>query len=144
MTVLPVMDAVLRRWRVDGISMLPPADEVGVIEALDKTGRRYSRDVVALYCATGGMPNGESDSHLWSLWSLEQVVSENLCYERPHLLFADFLIHSHLYCFRYEDEEKSSVLMDYSSDEEPELLAGSVGEFFELYLRNPGELRIFD
>ena len=138
------MDDVLRRWREDGVSLLPPADVVGVTAALDKTGRRYSRDVVALYCATGGMPDGESDCHAWSLWTLEQVVSEISTYKRPHLIFADFLIHSHLYCFRYEDEWRSSVLVDYSSDEEPELLAGSVSEFFGLYLRNPGKLGMFD
>ena len=137
------MDDVLRRWREDGIRLLPPADEVGVRAALDETGRRYSRDVVALYLATGGMPDGELDSRAWSLWTLEQVVTQNSVYGRPHLLFADFLIHSHVYCFRYEDEERSSVLMDDFGDDEPELLAGSVSEFFELYLSNPGGLGMF-
>ena len=144
MAVLAVMDDVLRKWRKDGVSLLPPADEAGVTAALDSTGRRYSRDVVALYCATGGMPDGESDAHAWSLWPLEQVASESSRYGRSDLPFGDFLIHSHLYCFRYEDEGRSSVLMDYSSDEEPELLAGSVREFFELYLTNPGKLGMFD
>jgi hypothetical protein len=144
MAVLPVIDDVLKRWRSEGVSLLPPADEASVIAAFDKTGRRYSRDVVALYCATGGMAGGESDARAWSLWRLEQVVSENSSYERPHLLFADFLIHSQLYCFRYESEERSSVCVDYFSGEEPEVLAGSVAEFFDLYLKNPGALRVFD
>ena len=144
MTVLTVIDDVVRKWRKDGVSLLPPADVASVIAALDKTGRRYSRDIVALYCATGGMPDGESEDHVWSLWPLEQVVSESSSYGRPHLPFADFLIHSHLYCFRYEDEGRSSVYMDYSSDEDPERLAGSVSEFFELYLTNPGKLGMFD
>ena len=144
MAVLTVIDDVVRKWRKAGVSLLPPADEASVIAALDKTGRRYSRDIVALYCATGGMPDGESDDHVWSLWPLEQVVSESSRYGRPHLPFADFLIHSHLYCFRYEDEGRSSVYMDYSSDEEPERLTGSVSEFFELYLTNPGKLGMFD
>ena len=144
MTVLTVMDDVLRKWRQDRVSLLPPADEASVIAALDKTGRRYSRDVVALYCATGGMPDGDSDAHAWSLWPLGQVVSESSRYGRPDLPFGDFLIHSHLYCFRFEDEGRSSVFMDYSSDEVPERLAGSVSEFFELYLTNPGKLGMFD
>lgn len=144
MIALTVMDDVLRKWRRDGVSLLPPADEVSVIAALDKTGRRYSSDVVALYCATGGMPDGESDAHAWSLWPLEQVVSESSNYERPHLLFADFLIHSHLYCLRYESEGRSSVCVDYFDGKEPEVLAGSVSEFFELYLKNPGALGMFD
>ncbi|MDQ3816568.1 MAG: hypothetical protein M3362_02615, partial [Acidobacteriota bacterium] len=114
MAVLAIMDDVLRKWRKDGVSLLPPANEAGVIAALDITGRRYSRDVVALYCATGGMVKGGSDAHVWSLWPLEQVVAESSRYGRPELPFGDFLIHSHLYCFRYEDEGRSSVFMDYS------------------------------
>lgn len=48
-------------------------------------GRNYSRGVVALYGATGGMMDGESDSRMWSLWSLNRVVSENSRYERPYI-----------------------------------------------------------
>ena len=144
MNVLIVMDDLLRKWRRDGVSLLPPADEVSVVAALDKTGRRYSSDVVALYCATGGMPDGESDTRMWSLWSLEQVVSENSNYGRPHLLFADFLIHSHLYCFRYESDETSSVCIEYGDGEEPVRVARSVDEFFEIYLSSPGDLDMFD
>ena len=144
MKAFTLMDDVLRRWRRDGVSLLPPHDVVSVITALDKTERRYSSDVIALYCATGGMPDGESDTKMWSLWPLEQVVLENAKYERPHLLFADFLINSHLYCFRYENEERSSVCVDYFDGNEPEVLADSVEEFFELYLKNQGALRMFD
>lgn len=93
MIVLTVMNDVLRKWRKDGVGLLPPAHEVSVTAALDKTGRRYSSDVVALHCATGGMPDGGSDAHAWSLWPLEQVGAQNSSYERPHLLFADLLIH---------------------------------------------------
>ena len=141
---LTVMDDVLRKWRRDDVSLVPPPDEVSVVAALDKTGRRYSSDVVALYCATGGMPDGYSDAHAWSLWPLEQVVAENVSYERPHLLFADFLIHSHLYCFKYESEGRSSVCVNYFDGKELEVLAGSVAEFFEMYLKNPGALGMFD
>jgi hypothetical protein len=143
MSGLPAMKDVLASWLKEGVSLLPPADEAGVISALTKTGRRYSRDVVALYCATGGMRDGESDSHVWSLWPLEKVVAENAGYDRPHLLFADFLIHSHLYCFRYEDEGRSAVCVDYFDGREPSALAGSVGEFFDLYLKDPGKLEMF-
>src|SRR5215207_2006381 len=104
MSGLPNLEGVINRWRDEGVSLLPPVDEADVIAALGKTGRRYSRDVVALYRATGGMAEGESDSYVWSLWPLGKVVAENADYSRPHLLFADLLIHSHLYCFRYEDE----------------------------------------
>jgi hypothetical protein len=100
--------------------------------------------VLALYAATGGMEEGESDSHLWSLWSLEKVISETSRYSRPYIPFADFSINSHLYCFKYENEEESSVRIDYVNGEEPELIAGSVEEFFQLFDRDAGKLRMFE
>jgi hypothetical protein len=81
---------------------------------------------------------------VWSLWPLEKLVAENAEYGRPPLLFADFLIHLHLYCFRYENEERSAVCVDYFDGQEPSPLASSVGEFFELYLKDPGRLEMFD
>jgi hypothetical protein len=39
----------------EGRYLLTPAyGETEVIAALDKTGRKVSRDVINLYCATGG------------------------------------------------------------------------------------------
>lgn len=122
--------------------MLPPADEASVISTLDSTGRKYSRDVVSFYCATGGMQDNEPDANSVSFWPLEQVVSGNSSYARPYIMFADFLNYSHCYCFRFEDDERSSVCVEYFNEEEPELIANSVEEFFNLYLKNPEQLRI--
>jgi len=55
------------------------------------------------------MKSGRSDSHMWSLWPIERLISENARYDRPHILFADFLIDSHFYCFSYVSEEQSAV-----------------------------------
>lgn len=144
MTPLIALDNVLRKWQRQNIILLPPVKEADVIARLRETGRNYSRDVIALYCATGGMKDGETDSHAWSLWSLNRVISESLGYDRPYILFADFLIDSHLYCFRYESDDRSSVCVDYFNGEEPALVADSVSEFFELYLRSPRELEMFE
>ena len=138
------METTIEKWRREGINLLPPNEESTVIAELSKTGRKYSRDVVALYCAIGGMPDGESDSHVWSLWSLDRVISETSRYDRPYILFADFLIDSHLYCFKYENDERSSVCVDYFNGEEPEQVAASVDEFFELYLKSPKDLEMFE
>jgi len=144
MTSLIALDNVLRSWQGQNVSLLPPVKEEDVIARLRETRRKYSRDVIALYCATGGMKDGETDSHAWSLWSLDRVISESQRYDRPYILFADFLIDSHLYCFRYESDERSSVCVDYFNGEEPTPVADSVCEFFELYLRSPRELEMFE
>jgi|SRR5918912_3428114 hypothetical protein len=142
--ILSVMEKVIETWQLEGLNLLPPNDEAAVIAELNKIGRKYSHDVVALYCTTGGMLDGESDSHIWSLWPLARILSENSRYNRSYILFADFLIDSHLYCFRYENDERSSVCIEYGNGDEPKQVAGSVNEFFELYLRNPGSLEMFE
>ncbi|MEP6569999.1 MAG: hypothetical protein ABJC10_09515, partial [Acidobacteriota bacterium] len=141
---MSAIETAIKNWRRTGVSLLPPNGEAAVITALSRMGRKYSRDIVALYCATGGMPEAETDSRDWSLWPLDKVVSENSEYDRPHILFADFLINSHLYCLKYETDERSSVRLDYFNGDEPREVAASVNEFFEIYLRTPGDLEIFE
>lgn len=140
MTLLTTLDEVIGKWRAERITLLPPADAAHVTSTLDRTGRKYSLDVANFYCAFGGMKGGESDSYLMSFWPLDEVIVENSRYARPHLLFADFLIHSHCYCFRYEDDGRSSVCVEYFDGSEPERIADSVAEFFHLYPRNPEKI----
>jgi hypothetical protein len=59
-------------------------------------------------------------------------------------LFADLDIEAYVYCFRYENDERSSVCIEYGNGEEPKLVAGSVDEFFEIYLRSPIDLDMFE
>jgi hypothetical protein len=141
---LSFIETAIKSWERDEIDLHPPIAEQVVRDALGKIGRPYSSDVVALYCATGGMGEGESDSHMWCLWSLERVLEENSRYKRPYILFADFLIDSHLYCFKYESMETSAVCVDYFNGDEPELVARSVNEFFEAFVTDAAKLRMFE
>ena len=135
---------VIENWRRAGTDLLPPNEEVAVIAALDKTGRKYARDVVDLYCATGGMKDEGMDSLLWSLWTLDRVASESPGYEHPLIPFADWWIDSHFYCLKYENEETSSVYVDFFTGGEPQRLAGSLSEFFALYLAAPEKIELYD
>jgi len=89
------------------------------------------------------MPDDQSDNRYWSLWSLDRIVAENLRYQGPYLLFADFLIASHLYCFKYENPERSAVCIDYFDSQEPRVVSKSVSEFFDLYVRDSDSLDMF-
>ena len=53
------------------------------------------------------------------------------------VLFADFLIDSHLYLFRYEGADDATVHVEYFDGRGPQLVAGSVHEFFQLFLSAP-------
>jgi len=138
------IDAAIEKWKREEVVVLPPIERSIVAANFRKIGRQCSNDVLALYAATGGMKEGESDSHLWSLWSLDKAISETSRYSRPYILFADFAINAHLYCFQYENEEKSSVSIDYVNGKEPESVAGSVEEFFEVFNKEAGKLRMFE
>ncbi len=131
---------VIEKWQREGIHLLPPLAEAQVTDVLDSIDRAISKDVRQIYTAVGGMAEGEMDGLMFSLWSLERVVSENEKYNTSYLLFADFLIDSHLYCLRYKNDDESSVHIDYFDGSEPRCVAQSVSEFFELYLSNPDEI----
>jgi hypothetical protein len=140
---MTAVETAIEKWKLEGVALEPPLEESVVKARFSALGRVCSRDVLALYTATGGMEDGYSDSHLWSLWPLQKVVLETARYGKPYILFADFFIDSHLYCFMYQNEEKSSVGVDYLNGEEPELVAASVQEFFELLDSDAARLRMF-
>jgi hypothetical protein len=146
-SLFPEMTAVERtieKWKREEVALHAPMEESVVVAKLSALDRAYSRDVLALYAATGGMEDGYWDSHMLSLWSLERVTLEKSRHNRPYILFADFLIDSHFYCFKYENEERSSVGVDYLNGEEPEWLAESVEGFFEILNNDAARLKMFE
>jgi hypothetical protein len=141
MSELLNVETVIQRWRRERVALLPPHEEQEVIAYLSRLGRPFSRDVISLYCSTGGMEDdGATDNEGLSLWSLKRLVTENLSRPRSLLLFMDFLINSHCYGLQYEDTETSSVHIDYFDGDSPKRVAGSLDEFFQLYLSEPLKL----
>jgi hypothetical protein len=139
--VLTNLDELMMRWRREGVRLLPPPDEREVFETLRRTGRPFARDVVGLYRTTGGMEDGGMDDECLTLWTLGRVLDENLKRSRPELLFMDFLIDSHAYGLRREDDETSSVHVEYFDGGPLRRVADSLDEFFRLRLTN--SLRLF-
>ena len=137
------IETAIQRWKREDLRLLPPIEESVIKAGLGKLGRACPRDVLALYSLTGGMEDGYSDSHMFSLWPFQKAIAETARYTRPYIMFADFLIDSHLYCFRYENQERSSVVVDYVNGEEPELVAESVEEFFKLLNCDAAKLGMF-
>ncbi len=131
---------LIAEWQLEGVALLPPADESCVLATLDALGSPYSSDVVEVYCLTGGM-NNTMDGRLFSLWSLDQVREENRSREATgDIPFADFLIQSFRYEFHFEDRARSSVYGGY----ERRKLAESVEDFFALCLDDPERLDLSD
>jgi hypothetical protein len=141
---LNAIQVAIQNWQREGVSLLAPLEVASITAAMEGVGRKYSSDVVGLYLITGGMKEGEEDARCFSLWSIDRLIAENSSYKRPHILFADFLIASHFYCFRYQSEQLSSVCVDFLNEQEPKIVAASVAEFFDLCVRDPGKLEMFD
>src|SRR5947208_947099 len=111
MTLPEAIARAVQVWSGEGIGLLPPASAAAVRTAVGDLGQRPRADVETLYTTVGGFAvDGSWDKHLWALWSLERVRQRNLP-GTAGVVFSDFLISSHEYQFRYEDEGRSSVWM---------------------------------
>jgi hypothetical protein len=139
LTALASVGELVTKWRREGVALLPPRDEREVVEALGRTGRPFSRDLVSLYRATGGMEDDAMNEDGLCLWRPERLVEASLKEPRELLLFMDFLLNSHCYGLRYEDEETSSVHIDYFSGTSRRA-AGSLDEFIRIYLSDPSRI----
>jgi hypothetical protein len=137
------LETVIQQWRSEDVRLLLPINESVIEKRLGDLGRACSSDVLAVFSLTGGMEDGDSDSHMFSLWSFQKVIAETARYTRPYIPFGDFLIQSHLFCFKYENQERSSVLVDHVNGEEPTLVAESVEEFFTILKSDAAKLGMF-
>lgn len=143
MSKLVSIKKAIEAWRAEGIKLLPPADEATILSVMKQTNHPVSRDVVDLYMRVGGFnENVTSDSRLWSFWPLARIGGRHRDYKRPHTLFADYMINSHLYGFHYENAEVSSVYVDHFNGAEPVLVAPTVEDFFHLYLTDREKILI--
>ena len=131
---------VVEDWERRGIELLPGIEKNHLIETINGMDCKVSRDVMELYTSTGGFAEYETDEHLWSLWSLSRLVSENADYERPYILFADWAVSAWCYCFRYESEQTSSILVDYFDGTNPRIVSPSVDAFFSQYLQDASKI----
>lgn len=133
----PEIDRAVACWRSQGVKLSPPAPEDEVVRVFASLGVPLSEDVRRLYAAADGFV--DDDAHvLWSFWPLRRVAEENGGYSRPFVLFADWLIFSHMYCFEYNDEGTSSVYLAHVGNErEPDPIAQSVEEFLRRLVDDP-------
>jgi len=143
-------DRVAQRWRERGVVLLPPARDADVVRTFDQLGYPLSADVRRLYTTFGGFEDFGVDG-LWSFWSLSRLCKENddrsrhrrrnKGEPRAFVMFADYLISSHVYCFHYERADNSSVYISHDGESlERAPVASSVGDFFEKLINKPDDV----
>src|SRR5262245_26032297 len=101
MTLRELLRHASQAWERTGVEVLPPAGEREIRAVMREISRPVSSDVIELYQTTGGFAGG-TDTHAWSLWSLDRIREVNREYSGPCTAFADGLIDSFHFCFRYE------------------------------------------
>ncbi len=131
---------VAEQWKKEGLEISPPSSEQQIVDCFQKIKKPISKDVLEFYIFTGGISEGRMDSELYSFWTLKEIIEENLRLKSEMALFADFLIFSHCYGFKYENPMISSVYIDWLGQFPSTKVADSVEEFFDICLRNPNDL----
>lgn len=129
-------------WKKENLYLSKPLSESEIKETFDNLNISLSQDVIEVYSSLGGMLDYGCDSTCFSFWTIEELINENKV-NSELVFFADFLIQSHQYCFKFEDEFVSSIHI-YWNESEIEKIADSFDEFFENYLTNPEKYYLFE
>ena len=129
---------VNRRWRDEGLALASPPIEEEVIEAFANLGVLLARDALEVYSTIGGFAEDDMDSEHLTFWTVGRILREN-DFNAENVYFADFLIDSHAYYFKYKNAESSAIYASYGETGRFRI-ADSFDMFFELYLTNVKEL----
>lgn len=136
-----ILENVIQKWKNEELEVVQPYSETQVREAFDKIGKSVSKDIIQIYTSIGSM-NDTMDLNLLCFWNLGNLVTENLNHKSKFTLFGDFLINSHFYGYKYENENISSVYSDFETGEYIKI-AESVEEFLHLYLTDLIEIGLY-
>ena len=134
-------------WQNAKVQLLPPVNAAEIDRAFAALNFQLSDDVRRLYATLGGFVHYEWDEKMFTLWSLDKIAEERSERGGDILYFADFLISSHEYGFRYVNAATSEVIIDHyrnSATHPPYVIAPNAEMFFEQYLRDPWSVEIPD
>ncbi|MDB2526553.1 hypothetical protein N9X53_07695 [Mariniblastus sp.] len=137
---IKVFSDLLELWRKQSDTPTnPPIAPSELLVIFSNLEIALTRDVVALYSITGGMPDGYPDDRMFELWGRDRLKRENAKSTWDYCWIGDWLISSHLYAIKPVDLETSAVYIDHICDRKttPEFVAESVYEFAEMLLTDP-------
>lgn len=134
----------IAQWQSRAVPLLPPPTNHEIETAFARLRHPLSDDIRRLYSATGGFADYECDC-VWSLWSLDRLVRENQNRDSEFLWFADFLISSHMYAFRYHNDEASVIYIDHNIPQHPPTqVAKDVPDFLRKYIDDPDSVEAWN
>lgn len=122
------------KWHEECLKLAEPLLEEEIIEKFTNLGILLACDVIEVYSTIGGFDEDDMDSECLTFWTVEKVLREN-DFNAEKVFFADFLIDSHQYYFKYKSPKNSAIYACYDETDRYKI-ADSFDEFFELYLKD--------
>ncbi len=132
----------IKRWQKENVRLSSPNSEQQIIDCFLTIESLISNDIWEFYSSFGGMIDGDMSESLLSVWTLERIAEKNSV-SSELTCFADFLIESHRYAFKYENVNTSSVHSDWETPDFVKV-ADSLEQFLDLYLTNPNKIGLFE
>lgn len=144
MSLSESLKKVAEIWHKECLKLIEAKSENEIVEKLSILKIPISQDVIEVYSHLGGMVDGESDATLFSFWDVDKILEEEENEPNSEFIaFADFLLYSHLYYFKFENELVSSIHI-WWGEKDVEKIADSFEEFFENFLNNPEKYYLFE
>ncbi|MFZ6820000.1 hypothetical protein [Undibacterium sp. Ji22W] len=131
------LEILVTQWTKENVAPLPPVSASVVSETFARLNAVATSDILYLYSLMGGMENMTGD--LWRHWSMDEILAENIEPSEFGVLFADYLISSWCYRAKAKLDNTSAVYVDHFDEKAPILVADSLEEFFDHYLKSSGE-----
>jgi hypothetical protein len=130
----------INNWKKEGLKLEKPLLITELKAAFANSGIATANEIIEVYSGFNGFADEELDSECLTFWTIKKMLSE---YQKDsqYVVFADFLLDSHWYAFKANDESTASVYL-YYGDEDATKVSKSFAEFFELYVTEPSKLFI--
>lgn len=132
------LDVLINRWQSENVGPFPPYGESIVRSTFLEAGIEAPKDLTQLYGAFGGMDM--HDNKLWRLWPLSEVAKRNDEPSAFGVLFSDYFLDCWAYRVKPNDGNTSAVYVDYFDERAPALVARTLDEFFERYVKDADRL----
>lgn len=132
------LERLVGRWHGEGVDAFPPYGESIIRATYLQVGVEPAKDLLKLYRTIGGMEM--CDNAFWRLWPLSEVDARNSEANSFGVLFSDYMLDCWAYRVKPNDENTSSVYVDYFDERDPIRVAHSLAEFFDRYIENAERL----
>jgi hypothetical protein len=134
------LQKVIDKWKKEELKLEKPLSITELNAACANSGILPAKEIIEVYSNFNGFAEDDLDSECMTFWTIKKMLSEYQK-ESQYVVFADFLIDSHWYAFKANDEKTASIYL-YYGDEDAAKVSNSFAEFFELYLTEPAKLFI--